>query len=324
MNRFRALEISFLSFFIAFLTLNSCRKFDNGQEVPAYIKLDKIDLVTDYNVQGAASSKIVDAWVHVDNEFIGVFELPAKIPVLKSGNHSIRIRPGILLNGNSDTRCSNATYAYYEGKIDLKEGKETPLDVKLSYAKFTDIEFKDSYDLDGPGLQVKTDPELFNLSNEGITKENYAEPSIVNIDQANVSPLDKRSTGVMHVTLDDKKRIMCIRPVKEFDFFKNGSYNQDQECYLEIESRSDVNIALYMAAFNSDGRSVLDEYAFIKSKKDWSKLYFHLTPFISRNFKTAKKITFFLIGYNPAEEKNGEKVYTKKEIFIDNIKLVHT
>jgi len=47
-----------------------------AEPIPSYIHIDKIDLTTDYSSQGTSSNKITDAWIYVDNELIGAFEMP--------------------------------------------------------------------------------------------------------------------------------------------------------------------------------------------------------------------------------------------------------
>ena len=69
---------------ILFITATSCEKFSGDQTIPAYLGIDSIYLSTDYNSEGTASQRITDAWVYVDDEFLGAFELPARLPVLKS------------------------------------------------------------------------------------------------------------------------------------------------------------------------------------------------------------------------------------------------
>jgi hypothetical protein len=99
-------------FFPVILTIiaTSCEKFSGDQEIPAYLAVDSIYLVTNYDTEGSDSQRITDAWIYVDDEFLGAFELPAKFPVLKSGSHSLKVWPGIKRNGIASTRVA---YQYY-------------------------------------------------------------------------------------------------------------------------------------------------------------------------------------------------------------------
>ena len=86
-------------------SLTSCMKFEGEQTVPAYIRIDTIALTCDYYTYGANTNNFVDAWVYVDDDIRGCFELPATIPVLKQGPHKVTVYAGIAVNGIKDTRA---------------------------------------------------------------------------------------------------------------------------------------------------------------------------------------------------------------------------
>lgn len=94
----------------------SCRKFEGSQTIPAYIHIESIvvDSLTDYFTYGATTSKITDAWVYVDDDPVGCFELPATFPVLKHGPHKVTVYGGIMSNGIAAAR---ATYPFYKPQI---------------------------------------------------------------------------------------------------------------------------------------------------------------------------------------------------------------
>ena len=104
----------FLLFFLVFsMALPSCKKFEGSQKVPSYIHIESIevDSLTDYFVYGANTYKITDAWVHVDDQLIGVYELPATFPVLKKGPHKVTVYGGIKVDGRSSARDR---YPFYQ------------------------------------------------------------------------------------------------------------------------------------------------------------------------------------------------------------------
>ena len=74
--------------------LGSCNKFKGDQTIPAYIRIDSIYVYTDYENQGAPTSNITDAWVYINNEAIGAYELPAVFPVLAKGLTEVRVDEG--------------------------------------------------------------------------------------------------------------------------------------------------------------------------------------------------------------------------------------
>ena len=81
----------YIFFILIGIIFNSCSKADYEATVPAYISVPSITLTTDYATQGSASSKITDAWVFVNDDLVGVYELPATFPVLKEGNQTVKV-----------------------------------------------------------------------------------------------------------------------------------------------------------------------------------------------------------------------------------------
>lgn len=82
--------------------------------MPAYIHIDSITVNCDYDVYGASSSNITSAWVYVDDQIVGCFELPATFPVLERGKQKVTIYGGINVNGIG---ASRASYPFYEPAI---------------------------------------------------------------------------------------------------------------------------------------------------------------------------------------------------------------
>ena len=101
---------------------NSCSKDELEATIPSYISIDKFTISTNYSTQGTSSSNITDAWVYIDNDLVGIFELPAKFPVLKEGNVKIDVYPGIKENGISERRSK---YIFYNAYSLHKQGFHT-------------------------------------------------------------------------------------------------------------------------------------------------------------------------------------------------------
>lgn len=102
---------TFIMLAVVAVAFSSCRKFQGSQTVPAYIHIDSITVNCDYFVYGANTSKITDAWVYVDDDAIGCFELPATFPILKQGPHKVTIYGGIKKDGISAAR---SPYPFYK------------------------------------------------------------------------------------------------------------------------------------------------------------------------------------------------------------------
>jgi hypothetical protein len=125
---------AFLVLAVFAIAFSSCKKFEGSQTVPAYIHIDSITVSCDYFVYGANTSKITDAWVYVDDDAIGCFELPATFPILKQGPHKVSVYGGIKVNGIGATR---APYPFYKPlvyeKLNLVEDSIINLQPVLNY-----------------------------------------------------------------------------------------------------------------------------------------------------------------------------------------------
>ena len=116
------------------VALASCQKFKGSQTVPAYIHIDSIAVEGDYYTYGANTANITDAWVYVDDQIIGTFELPATFPVLKKGKHKVSVYGGICMDGISGSRGPYSFYSpmVYEG-LDLVEDSTVTINPVINY-----------------------------------------------------------------------------------------------------------------------------------------------------------------------------------------------
>ncbi len=103
--------LSVLAAITILVVSHSCKKFEDGIEVPSYIHIDSITVSCDYYSFGASTSNISDAWVYVDDQIIGCYELPATFPVLKKGPHKVTVYGGIKVDGRSGARAPYSFYA---------------------------------------------------------------------------------------------------------------------------------------------------------------------------------------------------------------------
>ena len=139
--------------FSCFMT--SCKKFENGQSVPSYIRIDEISVNCDYYTYGAKTSKITDAWVYVDDDILGCFELPATFPILKSGKHNVKVYGGIMVNGISAARAPYTFYKPVEYKaLNLVQDSIVKLSPVLSYYAVSDLKFHWSEDFEDVSLTL--------------------------------------------------------------------------------------------------------------------------------------------------------------------------
>lgn len=68
--------IYYITFLLLLFKCTSCDVINPTEDIPAYIYIADFQLNTNPN-QGTSSDKITDVWVSLNNDFLGVYPLPA-------------------------------------------------------------------------------------------------------------------------------------------------------------------------------------------------------------------------------------------------------
>ena len=88
-------------FFIILLIFNfSCQIIDRPEKAPSFIQIEDFQFSISNNNQGSSSEKITDAWIYVNGNLEGAYELPAIIPLHYEGIQDLSIYPGIKRKWN--------------------------------------------------------------------------------------------------------------------------------------------------------------------------------------------------------------------------------
>lgn len=152
--------------------ISGCKLIDPAEEIPSYISISSVSLTTSGN-EGSGSHAITDAWIYIDGELLGAYEIPCKVPVLAEGAHTVLVLPGIKQNGMSSLRAIYPFYKGWETTVDLTRGAIDTLTPAFTYFPGTtfhwNCEFSGiatNFDPDGeavfPGLMTTVSaPEAF-------------------------------------------------------------------------------------------------------------------------------------------------------------------
>lgn len=269
--------------------LTSCEKFEGDQTIPAYISIDSIYLQTNYGEQGSSSHSITDVWVYVDEEFIGAFQMPARFPVLKAGEHKLKILPGIKRNGISATRTNYPFYKAVEKTIQLVEDSTLALGIqKTSYEPTT--EFYILEDFEGLGMVLDTTPRsdvpvMLSLNTDTLTFEG-------------------NHSGLIELT-EDGSFFECVN---------NKDYTIPyQPVFMELNFNTNNVFAVGVFLYGSSIAQVPVLYLNPTGGK-WKKVYVDLTNALNSITGSQK----FRIFFGATKETGVEKA----RIAIDNIKVI--
>ena len=279
---------------------NSCELINSGEAVPSYLKIDRFNVslpLNDYELYGSKSSKITDAWVYIDDNLLGAFELPFTIPILEKGVTNILIRPGIKKNGISADRFIYPYYTTFEQTINFKPDSSFSITPNIEYKKDITI-WKSDFD----GIGISFYPKTKQSGNINLIMDSlliFHESNEKNKASAKMEFSD--STGKFEILSLPIELTKMTAP-----FFLELNYS--------------INYPLAIGVYQdepSEGKKyykmVLKENRIIENIDVWNKIYIDLTEYIIGS-KTSKFSLFF--------ESNRKDNVKEEQIFIDNVKIL--
>lgn len=267
-----------------------CDIFDKEETIPGFVYIERSDLVTDEETQGANTSNIYDATVYADGEFMGTFEMPAKVPILKNGNTDILVGAGIKNNGLGADRRIYPFYAFYSTSIDLKPNTVSPItsDSIITYEYFPNLNYRII------GFEtIGTDLEAMPTNTADFVKTTV--PSEV-----------LSGSGSLKVTLNQDGREFFTKTNWDLANLSPGA-----SMYLEIDFKGDQYIEIGVLAQNPE-RTIFA--GGINPTDEWTKVYFELTDEISPLFSSDPLNIYFRSILNTSD--------SEKTMYIDNIKFI--
>ncbi len=273
------------------LSTQSCRYlYEPDGGIPAYIFVPSITLSTEYAVEGSASHNVQDIWVYIDDEVQGIYQLPARIPILKEGLVKMRLNGGILLNGVSNTRASYPHYAGFDTLINLVRGETDTIVPALRYNTAIEFVWKEDFEL------------------QGFTLRRSQQSDTTLIRTADSSLVFEGNNSLLAYVNAERPFFICETNTA-FSLIRDGS-NQ----FIEINYRNNVPLSVGYLAFAPDGSSFEQPIVVLNTSAVWKKQYINLTPFIGGNSGYTYRIILAGI-YNRTDGVTGQ-------IQVDNLKLI--
>jgi hypothetical protein len=246
--------------------------------------------------EGELTQNLSEAWVYINDEVIGVFEVPFKIPILKSGSVNIKIFPAVKNNGISATKKIYPFLEVFELNADLIKNQTLTLNPITKYKSITQFWIEDFED----PLNVKIDVD-----------QNTSAILSVPTSNVNLQPFNGNFYGKINLNTTDSSWIASTRD--------QLSIQKGKEAYLEVDYYNTNSMLTGVLYVNPDNSTTNNPHITLTPQDinsiRWKKIYIDLKE---------------LIGYSP----NGSNILqsfiatldegkTEGEIRIDNIKVVY-
>lgn len=242
-------------FFPLLFAMLSCEKFTGDQTIPSYISIKSISINSDYSTQGTNSSLITDAWVYVDDEFLGAYELPARIPVLKTGSHQVTVFPGIKKNGIASTRTNYTFYNPIKKTLNLIQDSVVSMGSQVStYILATAFPFREDFE----GLSIGLDTTQRSTTN--ITLTAPGSPETFEREHSGKVVLDDTAHSFFECQTHDEYMIPASAPV-----------------YLEMNFNTTNTITIGIITYSYSALYQVPVLTLNPTNGNWKKIYIDLS-----------------------------------------------
>jgi len=270
------------------LVIVSCQKED-VDGIPAYIKINNItviDTTTNRSDTDTSTYKnVTDAWVYVNNQFQGVYELPAKFPVLEKGDAKIKVYAGIKNNGIASERLSYPFYASYTINTTLTIDSTTTINPIVSVKENISGKF-DDFD---PSYSFNSDSSFQELPN---------------------GPYGDYGS----LTLSDSILITEIN-YKDHPLSFDDVPQQGSPTYLELDYTSNTPFLIGMYINFPNSPTLEKGLVWINPKEDWNKIYIDFTQTVSEAIGAENFSVFIKMQRDFDLDEN--------KLNLDNIRIIH-
>ncbi len=272
--------------------ITGCGLWDDEMVEPHTIIVPSFNFSTDED-EGTDSNNIAEIWVYSETDVLGVFPLPATIPVLQENGEDvvhITLLPGVRVNGISSTR---KPYPFYE-----------VLELDFTYVPggVDTVEFNSHY---ATGVKIILS-ENFESANRFQASSTSTAEVVRTFDPAwvfegAVSGLIMLSEDASHVTSTTQEQLYDL--------------TGDVATFLEFNYRCDNSFAVGLEAIGGINPERTPIIVLNPTGEEWNKMYLDLGPFL-RSTPTA-------YGYEVTLDAILDMGKESGYVVVDNFKIVH-
>ena len=266
--------------FLGCVGMFGCNLVNPKEQIPTYIKIDSIAF-------SGGSHKITSAWVYYNNAPVGVFRLPATIPVLADKAGTIQVGPGVTYDGFQDQQSLYPFYAFDTFAITPSPGNVISHTPVSKYTSVTHFPWKEDFET-GSDFKVY-DTTLTNKI-------------VATTDPANV--FEGYGSGYIHVSTSDT---LCE------SISNKGFKIPTGQSYMELDYKSTISLQVGLVAIDVYGTPQKAYQVGIKAHSTWNKFYVGLQTFAG----SYPGSTFFVVI--KATLDNGQ---SDGYVWLDNLKVV--
>jgi hypothetical protein len=280
-------------YFLFLLIFPSCSLLEQNEPTPSYIFVNEFRLKTFVN-QGSSSERITDIWVFNDTEFLGMFPLPAKIPLLLYGEQNLTFQAGIKENGIGATPENYPFFNPIKVKVNLTALKTDTLKLETSYLSSSKFHFVENFE---------NNTSFFSFLVSGLPENRVLPYSDKNVFEGKFSGKIQITKSSPVVTVGSNAK------------YKN-TFNPGQPVYLEMDYKGEAPCIIGVQFYDTENieeAGIIVPIAGFKESADWKKIYFNLGSTLA-----LRKSLYYRVIFNAVLPEGKENA----SVHFDNIKLI--
>jgi len=269
---------------IATIFISSCDL--KKEPISAYLHIKPFDVTT--------QQQITDVWVSdaTTGDSLGVYELPATLPIIAEGETKLVVSPGILENGIRATPNMYPMMTQYETTVNLAPNEIDTIQPSTEY----DSRVQFHYQADFDGLNTLT--EIIDTS--------------IKIETELISASDGAFEGnSVRFVLDEDNPLMEVANEDPLDL-----ETERNQTFMEVHYKTEGILQIGLLAYEpSSTKPVRQLFLALNPKAGWNKVYVNLTDQL---VALGPRFTEFRVLFG-AQLPNGQ---TTAKFLIDNVKVM--
>jgi hypothetical protein len=285
------MRFKILLFLLAPVVWAGCNVINPVEDIPTYIKIDSFNFkINEPGKEGSAAHGISSVWIYYNNNPVGAFDLPCKVPVITQGDKgTISVIPGIRLNGLVSLQPQYVFYRFDTTTLVTNPGKVQDYTPTASYLDIAKFPFKEDFEI-GNSFNQRYPELVEDTSIRRTTDKQYV--------------FEGGGSGL--IELSD------AFPVSE-SISNTGFPIPQGESFIEINYKGSVDFEVGLYNTVESGIDVAQYIWAVKASDTWKKIYIELASFTGANKGKDHKV--MIKAVLPAGQSAGY-------VSIDNIKVV--
>ncbi len=274
-----------------------CKQSDEG--IPSRISIDSISLNLD-PANGNKIHQISGVQVFANQELIGNFQLPCKVPIDKTGNVQIDIFPLVFINGSSSNLTLYTPLDGFRDTLNLTAANTETVIPVFKHRASTVVKWIEDFE-DNNSTLVPISPSPFPGDTAGIVDGPF--------------DLDGKFSG------NSKQYRFCFENIDTAKYFDIGSFLEFSDLptngsgvFFEFDIKTDLPVQLALKRKNPSATELVPYMVVNPTGGKWKRFYVNLVYELANQPANTSIRIFFDIN-KPANSVAG------REILFDNLRL---